>query len=71
MRSVTLTLDNDWKMALHKAGNHFKQAWKTGEYQGEFIGFANPALLSSICHQRGGKFSACYKESPKGLHQTT
>ena len=45
MRNVTLTLDNDWKMALRQAGNQFKQAWKTGEYQGEFIGFANPALL--------------------------
>jgi len=45
MRNVTLTLDNDWKLALRQAGNQFKQAWKTGEYQGEFIGFANPALL--------------------------
>ena len=45
MRSVTLTLDNDWKMALRQAGKQFKQAWKTGEYQGESIGFATPALL--------------------------
>ncbi len=45
MRTVTLTLDNDWKTALRQAANQFKQAWKTGEYQGEFIGFANPAVL--------------------------
>jgi predicted transcriptional regulator len=45
MRSITLTLDSDWKTALRQAGNQFKNAWKTGEYQGEYIGFANPALL--------------------------
>ena len=42
---MTLTVDNDWKAALRQAGEQFKQAWKTGEYRGESIGFATPALL--------------------------
>ena len=45
MRNITLSLDADWKTALRQAGDQFKKAWKTGEYQGELIGFATPALL--------------------------
>jgi predicted transcriptional regulator len=45
MRNITLSLDADWKTSLRQAGEQFKKAWKTGEYQGEFIGFATPALL--------------------------
>lgn len=45
MRYITLSLDADWKAALREAGDQLKKAWKTGEYQGEFIGFATPALL--------------------------
>jgi predicted transcriptional regulator len=50
---MTLTVDSDWKAALRQAGEQFKQAWKTGEYQGESIGFATPALLfDTITHTR-------------------
>lgn len=45
MRTMTLTVDGHWQAALRQAGEQFKQAWKSGEYQGEFIGFASPALL--------------------------
>ena len=45
MRTMTLTVDNDWKAALRQTGEQFKQAWKTGEYRGESLGFATPALL--------------------------
>lgn len=45
MRAMTLTVDGDWKAALRQAGEQFKQAWKNGEYRGESIGFATPALL--------------------------
>jgi predicted transcriptional regulator len=45
MRSITLSLDADWKTTLRQAGEQFKKAWRSGEYQGEFIGFATPALL--------------------------
>ncbi|MCX7110672.1 MAG: transcriptional regulator [Proteobacteria bacterium] len=45
MRTMTLTVDGDWKTALRQAGEQFQQAWKTGEYRGESIGFTTPALL--------------------------
>ncbi len=71
MRTMILTLDNDWKAALTHAGEHFKRAWKTGEYQGEYIGFATPALLFKALSPRRWEILDILREAghPLGMHE--
>lgn len=67
MRSITLRLDADWKAALRQAGEQFKKAWNSGEYQGEFIGFSTPALLFDALTPRRWETLSLIQATPTPL----
>lgn len=45
MRSLTITVNNDWKAALRDAASVSKTGLVEGTYQGETLSFATPRLL--------------------------
>ncbi|MCR8493708.1 HVO_A0114 family putative DNA-binding protein [Brucella anthropi] len=53
MRTLTVTINSDWKSVLREAGEKAKAGLKTGTYQGETLNFATPGqLFSSLSEKR-------------------
>ena len=48
MRTLTIRIQPAGMAALELAGQQFTQAWHSGEYAGEFMGFDFPASLFSL-----------------------
>jgi len=45
MRIATIAIQPQMDEALERAGERFVEAFKTGDYQGEWFGFESPAAL--------------------------
>jgi len=63
-RTLTITLDDDWKRVLRQAGARAQVGIETGQYQGETLNFPSTALFFSrlnpnrwrmVNHLLGGK----------------
>jgi len=46
-RTLTITIDPDWRQQLRDAGALAEAGIASGQYQGEYLNFATPALLWS------------------------
>jgi len=46
-RTLTITLDDDWKHVLRQAGRRAQAGIETGQYQGETLNFPSTALFFS------------------------
>lgn len=67
-RIATIRIQRDTDAAIKEMGGKFVQAFKTGEYQGEFFTFESPsALFRQITPKRWELIEKLQSEGPQGV----
>ncbi|MCR5943969.1 hypothetical protein FG152_24670 [Ochrobactrum sp. XJ1] len=70
MRTLTVTINSDWKTVLREAGAKAQAGLASGTYQGETLNFATPGqLFSSLSEKRWNLIDVLLHSGPIGVRE--